>query len=117
MAYELMKAWVESDTEHPVPGEIVSLVVIRPVSVFYQHGSSADIPHVPAAVDACLFVRLIEMSRPHHSYYELLGPSGEIYQVNVTSDTMPRVFICRYGNAAKAFSLDFQKRSVLWSPV
>lgn len=28
MAYELMKAWVESDTEHPVPGEIVSFVVV-----------------------------------------------------------------------------------------
>lgn len=113
MAYELMKAWVESDTEHPVPGEIVSFVVVYAA----QRSNNVNVPYVRATADACLYVRLIEVSRPYQSYYELLGPSGETYQVNVTSDTMPRVFICRYGNAAKAFSLDFQKRSVLWSPV
>ncbi len=113
MAYELMKAWVESDTEHPVPGEIVSFAVVYAA----QRSNNVNVPYVRVTGAAGLYVRLIEMPRPHHSYYELLGPSGEIYQVNVTSDTMPRVFICRYGNAAKAFSLDFQKRSMLWSPV
>jgi len=115
MPYKTMKAWVEADTEHPALGEIVSFVVVATM----QHlggGTMVDIPHVCEMVDACLCIEIVNKQSPHWSYYELLGPTGETYAVNILSDTMPRVFICWYGNASKAFSLDFLERSVIWSP-
>lgn len=95
-----LHSWIESDVESPSPGELVAMAIYQPSDCTIR-----------VLLGASLYLS------ENWKTYELLGPSGEIYQVNVTSDTMPRVFICRYGNAAKAFSLDFQKRSVLWSPV
>lgn len=94
-------------------GEIVSFVVVEGT---FWGCNGIDSPHVCEMVDACLCMRIVNKQSPRWSYYELLGPTGETYAVNILSDTMPRVFICRYGNASKAFSLDFLERSVIWSP-
>lgn len=92
-----IKAWAESDSEHPVPGELVAVVIA------YDAELTAHGPFLCIA-------RVCEPP-PIWDYYVLLDQHGHTRNVNIgfCTGSIPAHVVCRYENRERVLADGFLK--------
>lgn len=95
-----IKAWVESDTEHPAPGELVAVATY-----------TATYIEITGVAGPFLCLEHIIEPYPIWDYYTLLDQYGHIRRVNVGFHVATAIAhaVCRYENRKRCLASDFLK--------